>query len=225
VALRVEGLPALQENLLLARVVLRPAGNEEVLAPGFCIYYPTAEREQWGSAAIGSWTLPAADAAGAAAITGLRLPTGERGRDLLLAPGPVGAGGRLVTYALGPAVLERIDLALALRPGEECSAGVQRRFARVLKRVSVPKRLPPALLRGAESGRVGEPISILLSEPAPVEFLVFLDGALVGRERVEGTVKPSIVLSRPGQYGIEVWITDPREGTRTLERIFPTVGP
>lgn len=111
---------------VLARFILRSGSKTTEIPLGVVVYFPSPRDEREGHASIiGGKGYPFLSNSPRDAITytGFRLPTGERGGDLMVLPPRPGARvGTVSLYTLMETSLERLDLVVLLPEKKDCDS-------------------------------------------------------------------------------------------------------
>jgi len=151
---------------------------------------------------------------------GARGADGRRGRDLLIQPSSGPGGGVLVVYGFAPDLVESVDFALAVPPGQVCTPETARDLQEMARKAAAPDVF---VLASAPVVDVGQPFTVTLSGVADGELVAFRDGRVVLRQSFAGTRQPTARLRESGRYGIEVWITNSADRSRSVSAVFTEV--
>lgn len=143
----------------------------------------------------------------AGGLNALRLPTGEFGRDVLVTRENL-ADARLIVVGAPGEVLERIELAWALKEGETCTPKAMTSLANAA--AVVAKGPPPPLLRALLPVEVParHTFKIELNAAASGAVHVWQNGKIVSRIEFQNATEIPLRIEAPGPAGFEVWIED-----------------
>jgi hypothetical protein len=161
-------------------------------------------------------------------ILGGLLSTGERGRDLLIDPAALQAEQvHVAVFATRPVTLTRLTLALPSTDATGCNEAARSRLQHLAASATAPYVAPITVLRWAREVGPGEPLEVVLSRPARHVRTVVRrqDGTVVARSEFDNTDRLVINLAQPGQYGVEVLISQAGTDAMIAIPIYPRVRP
>jgi hypothetical protein len=208
--------PALAGRLVLVRVLFA-----NVDQPVFAVTSNDMAAVEATDETIRTGTSPTSTPWTQVALASARLSNGERGRDFVIEARTTPAV--ILLYTTGAASIRGVTVAALLAREEPCATDVEAGIKALAGGFA-----QPAIIRVIASPArvaVGEPITIRLSRSASVRLVVYQNGKMV--READGIVSdvPSIAVDYPGNFGIEVWMTDPLNGVRTVIPVFVEVQP
>jgi len=211
------GLPHVDKPLLIRTTF--EAGQDDSKAEPFLAFYSSREQEAVGLAALQRREAPWADVIGFAAQY---LPSGERGRDLLIPAQAIRFGSSLVVYAKSPLEVRGITLGLPLTTDETCSDDKRQATKKIGESFagSALFATPPAL-----TAQIGEPYKLEFSRKESGELVFWRNGSIVGRQPFKESQSVTIMFKEPAPNGFEVWIDNAPAQQRTVTSLYPVVKP
>ena len=188
--------------------------------PVFAMFHPNASQGGLADSALGNGQQPTINPPqGQVALVSSTLSNGARGRDLMVRAQP--QSSVLSVFTIGTGTRVRVGAGVPLQAGQPCTPALTASTRAVAAHLLGPP--PVRVVDSPKSVAAGEPIVIQLSMAAKVEFVVFRMGTVVQREHPAVSDRPSLTIPAPGDYGIEVWVTDPDTGERSVVAVLVTV--
>lgn len=216
-----EAPASLKDDLLMVRTVVQSENVHAPLPKGFIIHFRTRGEYRTSAKRISSFSSPVVSPQSTTSLLGHHLLSGERGADIVIKPGVVGEPSVLSAYSFGPAIVERLDFALALRPGQSCNQEKKDGLQRLVRNIQLPSVYVVDSDKEITSGNA---MHVWLSGKSPVvRLVVFTDGKIVATKQLENVSEASVELAGQGEYGIEVWTENPEIGSRKVESVFVKV--
>ncbi|HXG13392.1 MAG TPA: glycosyltransferase family 39 protein [Gemmataceae bacterium] len=214
-----ESVPGLEDRPLLVRVVMEPPDPGAPLPDCFAVAYDSLTEEQLARAGLQAEAarfVPLSPRS-ACGTLGLRLPTGEWGRDLLVTVPPARGKGVLAVYSFEPARVRRIELALPTPPDETPDASRKEALAQLASYLVRPSKFFDFMVvEHSKAVRVGETARVRLTGEYSGELVAWQNGRVVKQIRYRNTAEPGISFESPGLYGIEVWAEDETDARREV---------
>ncbi|HEX3945707.1 MAG TPA: glycosyltransferase family 39 protein [Rhizomicrobium sp.] len=180
---------------LLVRIVMAEGS-------GFATAFPTSGEAEAGIVEANHASAPYGVAGG---LLHFYLPTGERGRDLLL-PGAILQDGMLVIFAPDEDRVARIELALPKRAGELCAPNDGALLDGLASAIAGPE--PAPLLRDPPPSvvRAGEPFTVYFNDSKSGEVHIWQNGKIATNTPFRDALDIKLSIPAGGNAGVEIWI-------------------
>ncbi|MCP5351686.1 MAG: glycosyltransferase family 39 protein [Chromatiales bacterium] len=194
-----------------ARVVLRPVGADGTPADGFVVHSPSRDEERQLAYSIRNRIVPLLSRRASLGLTGQQLSTGEYGRDLLLVSESPGYQGVLAVYLMGQGVWQRLELSLALPPGERCTEARQSALAGVAQAATRPATA--MIMDSNRNVTAGTPVTFDFDIPTTGTISLLGGGKVLKMAAFSDRKQVSMTVDQSGSYAVGLRLRTPGEAT------------